>query len=365
MKIVLATGIYPPDIGGPATYVRALAAWLKQCGVDVTVVTYGREDFHDQEEYSVVRVARVGGPLVRWIRYARALRKVAADADVIEAFSSVSVGVPLIRARLEKPKKVLRLGGDFMWERYTDWFGLLSLGEWYQHKSLCFLFFSFWYQKLLQSFDYIIFSTRFQEELYEEHYRDLPSHSVIENAVPEGAPVLHQQHEPFRLLFVGRFVRFKNLPSLVCAMRELPGFTLTIAGDGPMKGKLKCLTRRYKLDDRVIFQPPHTREARPQLFHEHDLLVLPSVTEISPNVALEARLVGLPVLLTRETGLTEQLTAGMVLKDLSTPEAVRNAVIAVTQRYAEAAQAASSPAPPRSGRNISEEHLTLFKSLVT
>ena len=41
MKIVLATGIYPPMIGGPATYTHALAERLSASGHDITVITYG------------------------------------------------------------------------------------------------------------------------------------------------------------------------------------------------------------------------------------------------------------------------------------------------------------------------------------
>ena len=41
LKIVLATGIYPPDIGGPATYVAKLAEELPKRGCEVKVVTYG------------------------------------------------------------------------------------------------------------------------------------------------------------------------------------------------------------------------------------------------------------------------------------------------------------------------------------
>ena len=34
--------------------------------------------------------------------------------------SAVSAGVPLLLARLKKPRKLLRLGGDFLWESYTE-----------------------------------------------------------------------------------------------------------------------------------------------------------------------------------------------------------------------------------------------------
>ena len=37
MKILISTGIYPPDIGGPAQYARNLYATWKKQGHDVKV----------------------------------------------------------------------------------------------------------------------------------------------------------------------------------------------------------------------------------------------------------------------------------------------------------------------------------------
>ena len=42
MKILVATGIYPPDIGGPATQIEYLASDLAKAGLTVTVLTYGK-----------------------------------------------------------------------------------------------------------------------------------------------------------------------------------------------------------------------------------------------------------------------------------------------------------------------------------
>jgi len=41
MNIVIAAEIFPPDIGGPATYARQLAAALRAQGHAVRVITYG------------------------------------------------------------------------------------------------------------------------------------------------------------------------------------------------------------------------------------------------------------------------------------------------------------------------------------
>ena len=87
MKVLLATGIYPPDIGGPATYAQNLARELSARSVSVMVITYAHRNFqtpnlnfqtnsNDQipnEKWNVIHIAKSGGPLLRWMRYAKAL----------------------------------------------------------------------------------------------------------------------------------------------------------------------------------------------------------------------------------------------------------------------------------------------------
>lgn len=387
MKIVLATGIYPPDIGGPATYVRALAVELTKRGILVVIVTYGREEteataegselaeWEETEEseekiqrWPVVWVSKSGWPFLRWWRYVGALRTHAADAEVVLAFSLVSVGVPLWWAGLRKPKKILRLGGDFLWERYTDMGGSLSLRGWYESR-----FWSFVsslarsiVNLLLHTFDYIVFSTRLQEEIYEKQYQRLPQHSIIENALPECSmqnAACRIIHVPFRLLYLGRFVAFKNIQSLLHAVTKLPEVTLTLIGEGPLLHLLEGNVQGLHIQDRVIFRPKVNQEERNILFRAHDLLVIPSVTEISPNSALEARVGGLPVLLTEETGLSEQLRQGIVIRKLRTPEQIRGAIREVMGNYGRFAEEAARSPIDRSWGKVSGEYLQLFNRM--
>jgi glycosyltransferase involved in cell wall biosynthesis len=361
MKILLATGIYPPAIGGPATYVRNLAKAFMDKGEDVTVLTYATKAIDSSASpWPVVSVAAAGGPLLRWWRYAKALRKEGKDADIVYAFSTVSVGVPLKMARLKKPKKVLRLGGDFFWERYTDMRGRKTLRQWYLSRPpLLFLL-----RSVLKSFDQIVFSTWFQEQLYRHALRRLPPHAVIENALPEGELTLHVRHEPFRLLFLGRFVRFKNLRSLLYAVSRLPHVTLTLLGEGPLSRELSQLAQTLRLKGRLTFLPPVSGEDKAKALREHDLLVIPSITEISPNAALEARASGLPVLLTEETGLSDELRDGMIVTRLMTVEDITRAILEVEHSYEEKAEAATTPFRRRGWDLVASEHQALFHGLL-
>ena len=357
MKIVLATGIYPPDVGGPATYVYELAKELTKRGEEVIVVTYGKES-ESTDSWKIVHVEK-SLPFIRWVIYAQALRMHGKDADIVYAFSSVSCGVPLIIAQLKNPIKLLRLGGDFFWERYTDRGGRKSLRDWYASKP----FSRRLMQWILSRFNHVIFSTEFQKEIYEEHYKKLLEHSVLENAVPPTwNPHAHKIRDPFRLLVMSRFVRFKNLNSLVRAIPLLPkDIFLTIVGEGPCKVELSSLVKTLKIDGRVAFATPIQGDDKKQLFNMHEVLVIPSLTDISPNAALEAVSTGLPVLLTKETGLSDYLTSGMTLEDMQTPEQIADAVKNLKANYP--VYTVSEP-HPRTWETVTDESTTLFKSLL-
>lgn len=362
MKIVLATGIYPPEIGGPATYCHALAEEFVKKGIEVRVVTYGamREcENAKMRKWPVITIEK-SLPIVRWLRYASALKKHGSDADVVIAFSSISTGVPLWLARLKKPKKILRLGGDFFWERYTDRGGMKSLREWYESKTTAQQAANWIMNALLRKFDHIVFSTEFQKKIYEDYYWGLESVSVIENALPSGIPKKHERHEPFRLLFMGRFVEFKNLSALVQAVGALHAtllqgqITLTLVGDGPLKQQLQAFGGQTKV------LPPVHGEEKQKIFADHDLLILPSITEISPNVALEARAAGLPVLLTKETGLSGELMQGMMVHDISTTEKIKKAISDAMNRYDEISHSAHESLLTRGWGNLAEEWIELL-----
>jgi hypothetical protein len=48
LRILIITGIFPPDIGGPATYVPQIATALASLGHQVTVLTLSDQlDHHD------------------------------------------------------------------------------------------------------------------------------------------------------------------------------------------------------------------------------------------------------------------------------------------------------------------------------
>jgi len=52
MNVLMVTGIFPPDIGGPATYVPTMSSELVKRGHKVSVVTLSDRLDHDDRSYN-------------------------------------------------------------------------------------------------------------------------------------------------------------------------------------------------------------------------------------------------------------------------------------------------------------------------
>ncbi len=113
MKIVIATGLYPPDIGGPATYTKFLERHLPQHGIEYSVVS-----FRDVRRYPRI---------IRHIIFFFLLIKEGRSADILYALDTVSVGVPTaIVSGLIRKKLYLRVPGDYAWEQGQQRFGITA-----------------------------------------------------------------------------------------------------------------------------------------------------------------------------------------------------------------------------------------------
>ncbi len=111
-----------------------------------------------------------------------------------------------------------------------------------------------------------------------------------------------------RLLAVGRLVEKKGFHFLIAALAgvKIP-FTLTIAGDGPERERLRQLISLNNLEDRVVFCGSVTHSELPRIYAEADVVVVPSVPtrdfrEPWGLVVNEAFNQGVPVIATDAVG---------------------------------------------------------------
>lgn len=133
------------------------------------------------------------------------------------------------------------------------------------------------------------------------------------------------------MLAIGRLSQEKGHADLLQAVaiaRQAPDFRLVIAGDGPERANLEFQRKRLGIEDIVILAG-YQSDVRP-FYALADLLVLPSHSEGSPNVLLEAMSAGLPIVATDAGGIIEIASDGVTA--LIVPKRDPRAFAAAIQR---------------------------------
>jgi glycosyltransferase involved in cell wall biosynthesis len=111
------------------------------------------------------------------------------------------------------------------------------------------------------------------------------------------------------VLFVGNLVPVKAVDVLLAAVARMAAdgvrVRLVLAGAGPLRGKLDAQARGLGLSDRVRFLGPRPQEELADWYRAADVFVLPSHSEGTPNVLLEASACGTPWVATRVGGIPD------------------------------------------------------------
>jgi glycosyltransferase involved in cell wall biosynthesis len=150
-----------------------------------------------------------------------------------------------------------------------------------------------------------------------------------------------QQHNPYsgsgpHLVSVGRLCRQKGYDILLNAMpevlKQMPGTTLSIVGEGPLESELKEQARKLLLKQSVRFTG---FQQNPWAYVKHaDLFVLSSRYEGMPNVILEAFALGTPIVAADCPGAVrelQQFNDQMILVPSENPEALARAIISASR----------------------------------
>ena len=266
MRICIATGIYPPEIGGPAYYAQNLAQALQNKGQTVEVVTFGYLKKLPSGVRHIALFLKLLGPVRR--------------ADCIIALDTFSAALPAYAAaRIFGKKIIVRTGGDFIWEHYVERTGdLVPLPQFYEKlpalsaKERVFLFLT----RFLLARTVVVFSSRFQKDVWTIPYRLKDGATrIIANAIVESFESIAPKKKNF--LFFGRDLKLRNkkrlLEAFQNAKKEVPGIVLEV-GQVPQHELIEKIRRSY-------------------------CVILPSVSDITPNYILDGLRCGKPFILTK------------------------------------------------------------------
>jgi glycosyltransferase involved in cell wall biosynthesis len=123
--------------------------------------------------------------------------------------------------------------------------------------------------------------------------------------------------EKFKILYVGRVSKDKNLELLTDAFKEVvdAGYpcSLIVIGDGPYRMEMEARLAGYP----ALFTGFLAGEELSRGYASADLFVFPSATDTFGNVVLEAQASGLPVIVSDEGGpkeLMEDEETGIIVR---------------------------------------------------
>jgi glycosyltransferase involved in cell wall biosynthesis len=326
MRVLIATGIFPPDIGGPATHAADLAEELEVRGHEVSVLTCtdGRRVEHHGAVHRYPR---------RWpwpIRHLALVAWIVRQRRRYDAVYATGLGPAAVAgARLARRPVVLKVVGDPAWER----------GSRHQLTSASFDDFQEepggtprlrlmrrlrnW---TVRSATTLVAPSASLRDVV-ERWAGWPG---VVQIIPNGARraeargVRHRTDGALHVVFVGRLVAHKRVEVILEAVATAGRVTLDVIGDGPELDSLVTKARALGLEGRVTFKGVLDRATTAMEVATADALVLASSYEGLPHVVVEALVSGTPVVTSPVPGTLEVVRHehnGLVV-DPPTPEAL-------------------------------------------
>ena len=314
MKILIACGIFPPDIGGPATYVAGIASALAASGHDMRVVTCGHDAPGSAEfPFPVRRISRTWPlPVRMFFFFVSCLRQ---PADLIFAQDAFSSGFPAACAAFAKRVPlVTKVVGDFSWEHACRAYGARESVAEFQvaHHPLS--------VRIIRAVQRFVCGRSRIVIVPARHLRFLPAAwgvpaadiCVVRNAPYSfsGSAPLPRMPERDLVFAAGRLVPRKGFEALIRAARTA-SVRLAIAGDGPLRGDLERRAGDDARSGKVVFLGAIGHARMAELHARAGRFVSYSDHEGSPHAVLEAHAANVPLVLSDIPAHREFVGLGM------------------------------------------------------
>ena len=325
MNILITTPIFPPQIGGPATYTVEVARRLQQKGHKIRIVAFTDDQPYSEDLETIpVRIKYpILGTLLRQIKLLSTLLSAVKGMDLIYMQDPMVVGVAsLLVGKLTGKPLVLKFVGDSVWEkefsfRRTDEYldDFLKLPP----KSLLLRFRISLLKFVFGRMSRIIVPSFYLRDMLIRHYGVKPGKvAVVYNSVDsksiEKIKRGRREKKGTKIITVGRIVRHKRMGDIITALHKLslkfPDINLTVVGDGPEKAELERLVERMGMVQQVQFCGSINHNETLELLKTADVFVLNSTYEGLPHTVIEAMACSVPVIATGIRGTDEVIDDG-------------------------------------------------------
>ena len=317
MKILITVGIFPPDIGGPASFVPKIAELYSNLGHDVTVVCLTDRKQTDNLNFKVVRILRNQNLLIRWIKTVSQIIRQGYNADL---FFVNGLPMESYIANIFTRKKLIRkIVGDWAWERGMNKKIINeSFDEFQNNKHNLHLeiakFSRGW---TATKADLIITPSNHLKNVVkgwgvkENRIKVIYNGTKLKNK-PD--PIDDQPNDYFKFITVGRLAPWKNIDIIIEALSDYKkanqNFIFYIVGSGPEEIKLKKLVNDLDLENFVTFTGQLQKDDLNYYLQKSDIYIQASSYEGLPHVILEAMSHNLSIISTPIGGTNEVIQDG-------------------------------------------------------
>jgi glycosyltransferase involved in cell wall biosynthesis len=317
VRVLIVSGIWPPDVGGPASHAPEVARFLRSRGHDVEVVTTA--DAPPQPEpYEVRAVPRRYPVGVRHYRGAALVHHRAREADVV--YTTGMFGRSALGATMARTPYVVKLTADPAFERSRRR-GLVEEDvDEFQGRPGGPLVAALRIARDLElrHASHVFTPSAYLCELALSWGVDPARLSVLPNPAPDVTDLAPREdlRRAFELngatvAFAGRLTAQKSLGRALEAVAAAEGVRFVIAGEGPDRNALESRAVQLGIGDRVRFLGAQPRERVVELLHAADAAILSSSWENFPHTVVEALAAGTPVLAMEAGGVAEVVQDGL------------------------------------------------------
>ena len=337
MRVLIVSGIWPPDVGGPASHAPAVADFLASRGHTVEVVTTAAHA-PDSRAFPVRWTPRRIPTGLRHLHTLVLLVRRTVGNDVV--YTTGMFGRSGIAAKLTRTPIVVKLTGDPAFERLRARGAVGGDVDDFQSDSrgLAARALRALRNGMVRGAAHVYAPSRYLADLAVGWGASPERVSVLHNPGPAELPAASRDElrASFGLVgptaaFAGRLTPQKSLDVLVQALAGCASVSLVIAGEGDERGPTEALAQRLGLVGRVRFLGPLERGRVLELFTAADVAILASSWENFPHTVVEALAVGTPVIATRVGGVPEVVVDGV--NGLLVPPGDPDALAGAVQRY--------------------------------
>lgn len=324
-RVLLITSIFPPQVGGPATFAVQYSNWLSENAIPNLVISYGDQVTPDFK--GAVHLIPIGRTRIRSF--------VAMVWEILKNFDRNTVAIAngcfvetSIAAAITRRPFIAKIPGDPVWERARNQGKTkLSIEDFQITNHALYLkmlrrLFNF---SFIRAAQVVAPSAQLANFLSLWGVAQNRIHIIYNSVDPRIFFPIEKTEKLYDLICVSRLVEWKGLEEVVETAARLK-LRLAIIGDGPLKSRLEQIALRSHCEITFLGNLGNSKIA--SKLNESKIYVLNSQFEATSYSLIEAKMCALPIVARASAGTKLVITQGVdgLLCDIDQEDCLQNSV---------------------------------------